>query len=101
MKNTFYKVILLYLFLALNPGPIFLLVLLKLLDWIMWQASKCICSLYYKLKMIINDDSRIVNKLEASLTDDARVVIYDRNMFIVQSTGFILRQQFETQASLH
>ncbi len=34
--------------------------------------------------MIIKDDSRVVNKLEASLTDDARVVIYDRHMFIVQ-----------------
>jgi hypothetical protein len=36
---------------------------------------------------IVNDDSRVVNKLEASLTDDTRVVIYDRDMFIVQSTG--------------
>ena len=36
--------------------------------------------------MIIDDDSRVVNKLEASLTDDARVVIYDRQMFIVQAT---------------
>ncbi len=38
--------------------------------------------------MIVNDDSRVVNKLEASLSDDARVVIYDRHMFIVQATGF-------------
>ncbi len=37
--------------------------------------------------MIVNDNSRVVNKLEASLTDDARVVIYDRHMFIVQATG--------------
>jgi len=37
---------------------------------------------------IVNDDSRIIKKLEASLTDDARVVIYDRQMFIVQATGF-------------
>jgi hypothetical protein len=37
--------------------------------------------------MIVNDNSRIVNKLEASLTDDARVVIYDRHMFIIQVTG--------------
>ena len=42
--------------------------------------------LYYKLMMIVNDDSRFVNKLEASLADDARVVIYDRHMFIVQAT---------------
>jgi hypothetical protein len=34
---------------------------------------------------IVNDDSRVVNKLETSLTDDARVVIYDRHMFIVQA----------------
>jgi len=36
---------------------------------------------------IINDDSRVVNKLEASLTDDARVAIYNCHMFIVQATG--------------
>jgi hypothetical protein len=36
---------------------------------------------------IVNDDSRVVNKLEASLTDDTRVIIFDRDMFIVQSTG--------------
>ncbi len=40
--------------------------------------------------MIVNDDSRVVNKLEASLTDNARVVIYDCHMFIVQVTGGIL-----------
>jgi hypothetical protein len=42
---------------------------------------------YYKPMTILNDDSRLVNKLEASLTDDSRVVIYDRHMFIVQATG--------------
>jgi hypothetical protein len=31
---------------------------------------------------IINDDSRVVNKLETSLTDDARVIIYDRHTLI-------------------
>jgi len=40
---------------------------------------------------IINDDSSIVNKFEASLTDDARVIIYDRNIFIIQTTGKIDR----------
>ncbi len=35
---------------------------------------------------IINDDARVVNKLEASLTGDARVIIYDRYMFRVQAT---------------
>ncbi len=37
--------------------------------------------------MIVNDDSRVINKLEALLTDDTRVIIYDRNMFSVQATG--------------
>jgi hypothetical protein len=37
--------------------------------------------------MIVNYASSSVNKLEASLNDDARVVIYDRHMFIVQATG--------------
>ncbi len=36
--------------------------------------------------MIIDDDSRVVNKLETSLTDDARVIIYNCHMFIVQAT---------------
>jgi hypothetical protein len=43
--------------------------------------------LYYKPMTIINDDSRVVNKLEASLTDDTRVVIYERQMFILKATG--------------
>jgi hypothetical protein len=37
--------------------------------------------------MIINDDSRVINKLEASLTDDARVIIYNCHMLIAQATG--------------
>ncbi len=39
---------------------------------------------------IVNDDSGVINKLGASLTDDARVIIYDPHMFIVQATGVIL-----------
>jgi hypothetical protein len=46
--------------------------------------------LYYKPMTIVNDDSRVINKLEASLTDHARVIIYDRHMFIVQATYSIL-----------
>ncbi len=42
--------------------------------------------LYYKPMTIVKDDARIVNKLDASLTEDSRVVIYDRHMFIVQAT---------------
>ncbi len=44
------------------------------------------CGLYYKPMTIINEDSRVVNKLKTSLTDEARVVIYDRHIFIVQAT---------------
>jgi hypothetical protein len=36
---------------------------------------------------IINDDSSIVNKLGALLTDDARIVIYDHHMFSAQAIG--------------
>ncbi len=39
--------------------------------------------LYNKHMMIVNYTSIIVNKLEAFLTDDARVNIYDRHVFIV------------------
>jgi len=37
--------------------------------------------------IIVNDDSRVINKLETLITDDARVVIYNRHMFIGQVTG--------------
>ncbi len=40
---------------------------------------------------IVNDDSRVINKLESSLTDDASIIIYDRHMFIVQATGQTLQ----------
>ncbi len=43
--------------------------------------------LYYKHMTIVNYASSIVNKLEAFLTDDARVIIYDRHVFIVQATA--------------
>jgi hypothetical protein len=39
---------------------------------------------------IVNYASSIVNKLEALLTDDARVVIYDHLVFIVQATELML-----------
>ncbi len=57
-------------FIILSPGP-----------------SGCTCGQYYKPMMIVNDDSRVVDMLEASLSDDARVIIYDCHMFIVQETG--------------
>jgi hypothetical protein len=57
-----------------------------------WQGESLhmgkISGLDYKPMMIVNDDSRVVNKLEASLTEDARVIIYDHHMFLGQATGF-------------
>ncbi len=44
--------------------------------------------LQYKHMKIVNYASSVVNKLEALLTGDARVVIYERHVFIVQATGF-------------
>ena len=38
---------------------------------------------------IVNDDSRVVDKFETPLTDDARVIIYNRHMFIAQDTELI------------
>jgi hypothetical protein len=35
--------------------------------------------------MVISDDAWIVNTLDASLTDNARVIISDCHMFIVQA----------------
>ncbi len=43
---------------------------------------------------IVKDDSRVVNKLKASLTDNARVVIYDLHTFIVQATGCPREENF-------
>ncbi len=47
------------------------------------QAS----GLYYKNITIVIDDYSVVNKFEASVTDDARIVIYNHHMFLVQATG--------------
>jgi hypothetical protein len=47
------------------------------------------CGLYYKHITIVNYNSSIVNKFGASLTDDARVVIYNCHMFIVQATAYL------------
>jgi hypothetical protein len=50
-----------------------------------------------------HDDSRVIDKLETSITDDARVVIYDHHMFIVeallvkrQKTSWLLLQIYST-----
>ncbi len=39
---------------------------------------------------IVNDDSRVINKLEASLSNNARVIIYDCYMFMVQAIDVII-----------
>jgi hypothetical protein len=49
--------------------------------------------LYYKHMTIVNYASSVVNKLEALLTDDARVIIYDYHVFIVQATGAYPRRK--------
>ncbi len=49
-----------------------------------WQAT---CGLYYKHITIVNVDSSVINKLETSLTDDTRVIIFNHHMFIVQATA--------------
>ncbi len=50
----------------------------------MFDGSSVTSGLYYKHVTIINYASSGVSKLKASLNDDARVVIYDRHMFIVR-----------------
>jgi hypothetical protein len=39
--------------------------------------------LYYKHMMIVYDNSIIISKWKLQLIDDARVVIYNCNMFII------------------
>ncbi len=58
----------------------------------------CTSGLYYKDIMIVNYTSSVVNKLEALITDDARVVIYDCRVFIVQATdcGATVKQWWVT-----
>jgi hypothetical protein len=46
--------------------------------------------LYYKHMMTVNYASSIVIKLEALLTEDARVIIYDHHVFIVQATNALM-----------
>ncbi len=48
--------------------------------------------------MIVNYDFSIINRLGATLTDDARVVIYDRHMFIVQATEAYLAHFIDEKA---
>ncbi len=50
-----------------------------------WKNSNC--GLYHKHVMIVIDDSSIVGKWSFNLIDDATVIIYDHNRFIIQATG--------------
>ncbi len=55
------------------------------------SCSDQINGLYYKHMTIVNYASSVVNKLKALDTDDARVVIYDRHVFIVHTTSLFLK----------
>jgi ribosomal protein S3AE len=55
-------------------------------------SSNLSSGLYYKHTTIVNYASSVVNKLKALLTDDARVVIYDLHVIMVQAT-VVTRQQ--------
>jgi len=59
------------------------------------------CDLYHKPIVIVNDDySIIVNKLETSIIDDIRVVIYNCHTFIAQAT-YYKRLAIEIKRSLN
>ncbi len=64
----------------------------KLLKWHFYNIGPC--GLYYIHTTIVNYACSIVNKLKALLTDNARVIIYDRHVFIVQAPGFMLMRKF-------
>jgi len=44
------------------------------------------CGLYYKHMTIINDDSSIISRRSSKLIGGARVITYNRNMFIKEAT---------------
>jgi hypothetical protein len=51
------------------------------------RVKNLVCGRYNEHITTVYDDFSVTNKFEDSLTDDARVVIYDRHMFIIQATG--------------
>ncbi len=56
-----------------------------------WKSHEpMICGRYYKHMTIVNDDYSVVSEQSFLLIDDARGVIYDRRMFIIQATGLFL-----------
>ncbi len=56
------------------------------------SKQKSPCGLYYKNTTFVNYASSIVNKLQALLTDNAGVIIYDHHVLIVQATGWSIWQ---------
>jgi hypothetical protein len=44
--------------------------------------------------MIVNDNSSVVSEQSFLLIDDARGLIYDRHLFIIQATGLQNKQYF-------
>ncbi len=44
---------------------------------------------------IVNDNSRVINKLKTSLTDYTRVVIYDHHMFTVRAIDALNKQAYD------
>ncbi len=56
-------------------------------------VRKTLCPIGCVLKMILIDDSSVINRWWVSLTDDARVIIYDRNLFKILATGLLLAQK--------
>jgi hypothetical protein len=64
----------------------------------MLNQAQALCGLYYKHITTLNNDSSVVNKFETSLTDDARVIIYDCYMFIVKALSHVYRVHSETPA---
>jgi hypothetical protein len=61
---------------------------LDICDWLFlkWSADDHTTDLYYKHVMIVNDNSSVINNWTFKLIDNARVVIYDSNRFILQAT---------------
>jgi hypothetical protein len=49
--------------------------------------TRIFCGLYYKHITIVNDDSSVISMCYSSLIDDARGIIYDCNLFMIQATS--------------
>ncbi len=58
------------------------------------------CGLYYKLTTIVNYASSVVSEQSFQLIDDARVIIYDRHVFIVQAAGVNVINPFSLSLTL-